>query len=224
MLCHCNNGLNCTLCWSFATLDVRKLVVCQVEADDGHSFLDAPLVFLQHFEIYIGRWSLLGSIYNVPKVHESQNHLHFELSMILAASLSKYVIFRSKNGFVYSKNLIGSSSPQRNLRMLRSIKIVLLHLNVSYTFKYLKSVLLHLKKNILRHLNHSNNICFTSNVPYILKYFKLDPLHLKRSLKTFKSLKQDLLFLKCLALSLKRVFQCSNHSKYSSMLLLSSND
>jgi hypothetical protein len=40
---------------SFATLDMSKLVVHQVEADDGHGLLNASLVLLQHFGIYNGK-------------------------------------------------------------------------------------------------------------------------------------------------------------------------
>ena len=65
---------------TFATLDVYKLVVRQVKADDGHGFFDSLLVFLQHFGIHNERWSHLGSVNNLPKVHVSQNHLHFELA------------------------------------------------------------------------------------------------------------------------------------------------
>jgi hypothetical protein len=32
--------------WSFPTLDVRKLVFCQVEVDDGHSVFYVPLMFI----------------------------------------------------------------------------------------------------------------------------------------------------------------------------------
>ena len=39
----------------FTTLDVRKLVVCQVEADDEHDFLGMSLVVLLDLEIRIGR-------------------------------------------------------------------------------------------------------------------------------------------------------------------------
>lgn len=60
------------------TLDVRILVVYQVEVDDGHGFLDALEVLLQHFGIRVGNWSLLGSVYNVLKTHGIQNHLYFE--------------------------------------------------------------------------------------------------------------------------------------------------
>ena len=61
-----------------APFDVRKLIAHQIGVDDGHGLLDVPLVFLQHFGIGIGKWSLCISIHSVPKVHESQNHLHFE--------------------------------------------------------------------------------------------------------------------------------------------------
>ena len=55
-----------------------KSVVRQIEANDEHGFFHAPLVLLQYFGVHVGRWRLLGSIYNVPKIHGSQNHLHFE--------------------------------------------------------------------------------------------------------------------------------------------------
>ena len=38
-------------------------------------------------------------------------------------------------------------------------------------------------------------------MPYTIKYFKLDLLHLVQVLKALKSVKQDLLHLKCLTLS-----------------------
>lgn len=68
------------LCRSLATLDVHKLIICQVEADDGHDLLDANLVLFTDLGIHFGRCSFLGLIYDVLKVHESQNHLHFELT------------------------------------------------------------------------------------------------------------------------------------------------
>ena len=86
---------------SFATLDVRKLTVYQVEVDDGHGIVgllgirNMPLILLQHFGICVRRWSLAGSVYNVPKIYRSQNHLHFGLR---------------KTGFLFMK-LIQDSSP-----------------------------------------------------------------------------------------------------------------
>ena len=65
--------------WSIATLHVHKLVVYQVEVDYKHGILDAPLLILQHFGIRIRSWSLLGFLYDVLKVHGSQNHLYFEI-------------------------------------------------------------------------------------------------------------------------------------------------
>lgn len=56
-----------------------KLVVTQVEADDGRCHLHVFLKLLLHFGVCIGRWSLLGFVCNIPKVHGSQQHLHFEL-------------------------------------------------------------------------------------------------------------------------------------------------
>ena len=64
--------------WSFPTLDVSKLVVRQVEVDDGYSLFDVPLMFLLDLGIRIGSWSFLRSIHNVLKVYGSQNYLHFE--------------------------------------------------------------------------------------------------------------------------------------------------
>jgi hypothetical protein len=94
------------------TLDVAKLVVYQVEADNGHGFLDALVVLLQHFGIRVGNWSLLRSVYNVPKIHEIQNHLYFELPKAKSLTVKlvddssiftiKIVIFRSKNAFAHS--------------------------------------------------------------------------------------------------------------------------
>lgn len=60
------------LCGSSATFDVRKLVVRQVEANDGHDLLDTSLVLLQHFGIHIGRWSFFVSVYNIPNIHGCQ--------------------------------------------------------------------------------------------------------------------------------------------------------
>ena len=71
-------SLSC-LHWSFATLYVHKSVVHQVEVDYKHGILDAPLVILQHFGIRIRSWSILGFLYDVLKVHGSQNHLYFEI-------------------------------------------------------------------------------------------------------------------------------------------------
>lgn len=39
----------------FTTLNVRKLVVCQVEVNDEHDLLNAPLIVLQYFWISVGR-------------------------------------------------------------------------------------------------------------------------------------------------------------------------
>ena len=73
-------GLSC-LRESFATLDVRKLVVREVEADDGHDILDVFLV-LQHFGIRIGWWRLFKSVHNIPKIHGCQQHFDFELQEV----------------------------------------------------------------------------------------------------------------------------------------------
>ena len=43
-------------CKCFATLDVHKLVVGLVDANDRDDNFDAPLVFFQHFEIWIRSW------------------------------------------------------------------------------------------------------------------------------------------------------------------------
>ena len=52
ILCFVNvaKGLS-RLCASLATFDVHKLVVRQVEVDDGHGLFDAPLVLFQDFGI-----------------------------------------------------------------------------------------------------------------------------------------------------------------------------
>jgi hypothetical protein len=54
---------------SSATLNVRKLVVHQVEAGDGHGLLDVPLVLLLDFGIYIGIWNFFIFVHNVSKIH-----------------------------------------------------------------------------------------------------------------------------------------------------------
>lgn len=63
---------------SFATLDVCKLVVRQIKADDGHCLFDVPLVLPQHFGICIGRWSFFGPIHNVSKIYGCQQYFDFE--------------------------------------------------------------------------------------------------------------------------------------------------
>ena len=60
------------MCISFTTLDVRKLVVDQVEAGDEHDFFYVYLVILQHFGIRIRRWRFIGSVYNIPKIYGCQ--------------------------------------------------------------------------------------------------------------------------------------------------------
>ena len=67
---------------SLTTLDVCKLVVCEVEADDGHDLLHTALIHLQHFGIYIERWRFFGSVHNIPKIHECQQHFDFKLPKI----------------------------------------------------------------------------------------------------------------------------------------------
>ena len=64
---------------SFATLDVCKLVVRQIEADGAHGLLDMSLVLLQHFGIRIQRWRFLRSVHNIPKIHGCQQYFYFEL-------------------------------------------------------------------------------------------------------------------------------------------------
>jgi hypothetical protein len=56
------------LCRFFATSNMHKLVVHQIEADDEHYLLDAPLVLFQHLGARVGRRGLLGFVFNVPKV------------------------------------------------------------------------------------------------------------------------------------------------------------
>ena len=94
-------GISCFL-GSFATIDMHKLVVHQVGADDGHDFLDVSLILIQHFGIHIKRWRFFGSVHNIPKIHGCQQHFNFKLPkvelsplnllMILAASLLNDVI------------------------------------------------------------------------------------------------------------------------------------
>lgn len=61
-----------SLCSSFATLDLHKLIVRQVKPNDGHCLFDTILERKKNqSRIYIRRWSILGFIHNVPKVHGS---------------------------------------------------------------------------------------------------------------------------------------------------------
>ena len=73
--------------WSFSILDVCKLFIHQVKVDGIYGLLNAPLVHLQHLGIRIGRWSFLRSVYNIPKIHESQQHFDFELPKIEVPSI-----------------------------------------------------------------------------------------------------------------------------------------
>ena len=84
---------------SSATLHVHKLVVHHVEADDGHSLLDTTLVFLQHFGIRIGRWNLLGSIYDFPKVQGNKtiSILSFQRLNFSQCNLSMTLVFCALN-------------------------------------------------------------------------------------------------------------------------------
>jgi hypothetical protein len=75
------------ICASFGTLGMQKLVVRQVEADDWDGLLDASSVFLQHFGVPIGRWSFLGSVHNVPKMHRCRQHFKFELPKVEVLSI-----------------------------------------------------------------------------------------------------------------------------------------
>jgi len=64
---------------SLAPLDVVKLTIHQVDANDRHGLLHTPLVLLDDFGVRIGWWSLLRPIQILPKVHGGQHHLHLEL-------------------------------------------------------------------------------------------------------------------------------------------------
>ena len=66
----------------FHKFDIHKLVVHQIEVDDGPGIFYASLILLQHFRIHIGRWKFLGFISNVPKIYECQWHFDFELPNI----------------------------------------------------------------------------------------------------------------------------------------------
>jgi hypothetical protein len=57
---------------SFASLDVHKLVVHQIEVDDGHGIFYVSLICLRHFRIHIGRWNFLGFVYDIPKIYGCQ--------------------------------------------------------------------------------------------------------------------------------------------------------
>ena len=59
---------------SFAIFNVHILIIRQVECNDGHCLLDMLLVFSLYFGINVGRWSLLGFVNNIPKVHKNQLH------------------------------------------------------------------------------------------------------------------------------------------------------
>ena len=61
---------------------MRKLVVRQVEVNNGQHISYVPSVVLQHFGIHIKRWSFPGSIHNVPKIHKYQQHFNFELPKV----------------------------------------------------------------------------------------------------------------------------------------------
>ena len=54
---------------SSATFDMRKLIVYQIEAGDGHGFFGTSLVLVQHFGFHLGRWRFFGSVNNIPKIH-----------------------------------------------------------------------------------------------------------------------------------------------------------
>jgi hypothetical protein len=66
----------------FATLDVHKLVVRQVEANDRHSLLNAFLILLLHFGFHIEWWRFFGSVHNVPKIHGYQQYFDFKLPKV----------------------------------------------------------------------------------------------------------------------------------------------
>lgn len=54
LLMHVANDLP-PLYGSFATFDMRKLVILQVEADDTHDILDTSLIHLQYLVVHIRR-------------------------------------------------------------------------------------------------------------------------------------------------------------------------
>lgn len=73
---------------SSATLDMHKLVVCQVKANDGYGiFFNASLVLIQHFGICIGRWRSIGSVHNIPKIYGCQQNFNFELSKVVCCPI-----------------------------------------------------------------------------------------------------------------------------------------
>ena len=102
-----------------------------------------------------------SDVYNVPKVHGSQNHLHFELpkakllSMKLIHDSSRFTLkichLRSKNKFVYSNvsNHIFFTSRTTLDTQISQVKFNLLQR--FHTLSYTSSQIFSTSKEVLRH-------------------------------------------------------------------------
>ena len=152
-----------------------------------------------------------SDVYNVPKVHGSQNHLHFELpkakllSMKLIHDSSRFTLkichLRSKNKFVYSNvsNHIFFTSRTTLDTQISQVKSNLLQR--FHTLSYTSSQIFSTSKEVLRHWIHSNasiilQICFPR-------------------LKSIKTIKYVSLELQMISLFLKLTFVHSNDQVWS---------
>ena len=175
---------------SFKTFNVCKLVVLQIEAYNRHGYLDVFLILLQHIGNCIGRWSFLGFIHNVPKIHGCQQHFDFEFPKL---EISSFELVNNYNGLILKwchcmlvkktlTNIFG-------LQIIQS-KLKYYHFNSKYAFVHqctgnmpicfqINLLVFKLYIFTLHHSNHSSNLRF----PH-LKYLKLDFLHLKRGFKS----------------------------------------
>src|SRR3569623_601975 len=68
--------------WSFATLDVSKLGIHQIEPNHGHGLPHPPLVLLLVLVTCIRWWSLLRAFNNLPQVHRIECQVHLELPQV----------------------------------------------------------------------------------------------------------------------------------------------
>ncbi len=91
--------------WSLGPLDVVKLTIHQVDANDRHGLLQTPLVPLDDFGVRIGWWSILRPVQISQRSMEANtiSILNFQrlkfsplnLSMTLVLSPSKDAILHS---------------------------------------------------------------------------------------------------------------------------------
>ena len=168
----------------------------QVEVDNGHGLLDAPLVLFQYCGIRIGRWSFLGSVHNIPKIHGYQQHFAFEF-LNVKVSFIELVNDTSAFAIKWYHPTLGCT-----------LKIFKTSFSWPTTTQpKLKDNFLHSKYVFTPQCSGNMPTCFQMN---LLVSKMLDLLFLKRDLKTFKSFKLDPPYLKYLKLDLfhlKRVLK-----------------